>query len=256
MSLLQQVVRGPVAEPPRICIYGGHGIGKSSLGNGFPDPIFIDTEGGLKAIDVNARFPQAEDLDQAKQQIATLIKEDHPYKTVVLDTADWLVEPLITRVIDAKYDAKEQSYGKGQIYVAEEFRDMLQGFDKLRIKRNMNVVIIAHAVPQRYENPLTEPYDVFRPKLPTRCNALLKEWADLMAFATFQIVVKKADVGFNREVRRGVNTGERSLHLVETAAYVAKCRYPGAPDEVTMNKDPKATVADLAKYVPIVGLKQ
>lgn len=253
MTWQDELVRGAQKKPPRICIYGNHGIGKSSLGAGFPRPIFISTESGLDALDVTS-FPKAEEVQDVKNNIMTLLKEEHDFQTVVLDTADWLVEPLITALIDKNYDTKEQSYGKGQMYVAEEFRGILQGFDRLREKRGMNVVLIAHAQIQRYENPLTEPYDVFRPKLPARCNALLQEWADLLAFAAYQIIVKKADAGFNREVRRGVSTGDRALHLAESAGYVAKCRYPGAPAEVPMNRDPKVTVEALAKYVPIVGV--
>ena len=140
MSWQDNLVVGIQKKPPRTCVYGAHGIGKSSLGAGFPDPIFISTESGLDALDVRS-FPRAETLDDVKGNIMTLLKEEHEFKTVVLDTADWLVEPLITAKVDSEYDAKEQSYGKGQMYVAEEFRGILQGFDRLRDKRGMNVVL-------------------------------------------------------------------------------------------------------------------
>ena len=253
MGFQDNLVKGKQNKPPRIVIYGNHGIGKSSLGLGFPAPIFIDTEGGLEALDA-VSFPKVTSLDEVKQNLAKLIKEPHEFQTAVLDTVDWLVEPLISQVIDARYDAKEQAYGKGQMYIAEEFRTVLEGFNVLRERRSMNIVFIAHAYAQRYENPMTEPYDRFQPKLPKNCNALLQEWADVLAFASPQIIVKKTDAGFNRETRRGVATGDRQLHLVESAAYVAKCRYPGAPNEIPMNKDAKVTVKALAEYIPISGL--
>jgi hypothetical protein len=116
---------------------------------------------------------------------------------------------------------------------AESFREILGGFDVLRKKRDMNVVLLAHATVTRYEDPRSEPYDRYQPKLPTRCNALLQEWVDVLAFAGFRIIVKKSDVGFGNQVSRGITTGERLLHMVENPAYVAKNRY-NCPDTIPM----------------------
>jgi hypothetical protein len=238
-----QLITGKQELPPRICIFGGHGIGKSTIASQFPKPIFISTEDGLASLDV-VSFPRAETVDDVAQNIRTLIKEDHDFKTVVLDSVDWLVEPLITGDIESKHDAKELAYGKGQMMIAEAFREMLSGFDVLRKKRDMNVVLIAHSSIVRYEDPRSEPYDRYQPKLPNRCNALLQEWVDVLAFAGFRIIVKKSDVGFNNSVTRGITTGERLLHMIENPAYVAKNRY-NCPDTVPM------VYEKLIEYVPV-----
>ena len=238
-----QLVTGKQELPPRICIFGGHGIGKSTIASQFPKPIFISTEDGLASLDV-VSFPRAETVDDVAQNIRTLIKEDHDFKTVVLDSVDWLVEPLITGDIESKHEAKELAYGKGQIMIAEAFRELLSGFDVLRKKRDMNVVLIAHSSIVRYEDPRSEPYDRYQPKLPNRCNALLQEWVDVLAFAGFRIIVKKSDVGFNNSVTRGITTGERLLHMIENPAYVAKNRY-NCPDTVPM------VYEKLIEYVPV-----
>jgi hypothetical protein len=228
----EKLIVGKQELPPRICIYGGHGIGKSTLASQFPSPIFISTEDGLSALDVTS-FSRAETVDDVALNIRTLIKEEHEFKTVVLDSADWLVEPLITGDIESKHDAKELAYGKGQMMIAESFRELLSGLDVLRKKRDMNVVILAHATTVKYEDPRSEPYDRFQPKLPTRCNALLQEWVDVLAFAGFRVIVKKTDAGFGNQVTRGITTGERLLHMVENPAYVAKNRY-NCPDTIPM----------------------
>ena len=238
-----QLITGKQELPPRICIFGGHGIGKSTIASQFPKPIFISTEDGLASIDV-VSFPRAETVDDVAQNIRTLIKEDHDFKTVVLDSVDWLVEPLITGDIESKHEAKELAYGKGQMMIAEAFRELLSGFDVLRKKRDMNVVLIAHSSIVRYEDPRSEPYDRYQPKLPNRCNALLQEWVDVLAFAGFRIIVKKSDVGFNNSVTRGITTGERLLHMIENPAYVAKNRY-NCPDTVPM------VYEKLIEYVPV-----
>lgn len=237
------LVSGVQDMAPRICLYGGHGIGKSTLASKFPAPIFISTEDGLAALDVTS-FQRAETISDIETNIRTLIKETHDFKTVVLDSADWLIEPLITSDVESKHEPKDLAYGKGQMLIAEAFREILGGFDVLRKKKGMNVVLIAHAAVVKYEDPRSEAYDRYQPKIPNRCNALLQEWCDVVAFAGFRVLIKKDDAGYGNKTNRGITTGERLLHLVENPAYVAKNRY-SCPDTVAM------TYEQLSAIIPI-----
>jgi len=235
---------GKQAKAPRICIYGGHGIGKSTLASKFPSPIFISTEDGLDSLDVTS-FPKAENITDVIDAVKTLIKEDHNFKTLVIDSVDWLVEPLITRNVEENNEAKDLAYGKGQMMIAEDFREILQGLDKLRDVKNMNIVLIAHAAVVKFEDPRTEPYDRYQPKLPNRCNALLQEWADVLAFAAFKVIIKKDDAGFNNKKTRGTTNGDRLLHFIESPAYLAKNRYD-CPDEAEM------TYENIKSLIPVI----
>lgn len=242
------LVVGKQHLPPRICFYGVHGVGKSKLASRFPKPIFISTEDGLASLDVTS-FPRAKTIEDVASNIKSLIKEEHDFKTAVLDSADWTIEPLIVSDIDSKYDEKAQAYGKGQMYVAEAFREILQGFDVLRKKRGMNIILLAHSAIVRFDDPRSEGYDRFQPKIPNRCNAILQEWCDVIAFAGYKVLIKKSDAGFNQQKARGVTTGERLLHFVEQPAFVAKNRYD-MPEDIELTND-QAVVDELKKFIPI-----
>ena len=51
------ITTGILNTPVKVVLYGPEGIGKSTFASHFPDPVFIDTEGGTKRLNV-ARLPQ------------------------------------------------------------------------------------------------------------------------------------------------------------------------------------------------------
>jgi hypothetical protein len=231
---LTSIKRGPDLKPPRIFLYAVEGIGKTTFAASAPAPIFIQTEDGLGSIDA-ARFPMVETIDNVRQAIGVLYNDPHDFQTVVLDSADWL-EQIIAREIEAKHDAKELAYGKGALKQAEVWQELLAGFNALRNDRGMSVILIGHSQIKRFDSPETEPYDRYSPKLQERSNALLREWADAVLFANYRVVVKSTEVGFKKEVSRGITTGERLLYTTEKPAYMAKNRY-ALPDSLPLSWD-------------------
>lgn len=47
-----EIIRGRQPGAKKVVIYGPEGIGKSTFVSRFPDPVFIDTEGSTKDMDV------------------------------------------------------------------------------------------------------------------------------------------------------------------------------------------------------------
>ena len=47
-----RIIRGKLSGARKVCVYGPEGIGKSTFASHFPDPVFIDTEGSTKDMDV------------------------------------------------------------------------------------------------------------------------------------------------------------------------------------------------------------
>jgi hypothetical protein len=229
---LSSIKRGPDLKPPRIFLYSVEGIGKSTFGASAPNPIFIQTEDGLAGLDV-ARFPLATCIADVRTAIATLLDSEHDFETVVLDSADWL-EQIIVKEIESTHDAKDLAYGKGALKQAEIWRDLLDGFNALRTERGMAVVLIGHCHIKRFDSPETEPYDRYMPKLQERSSALVREWCDALLFANYRTVVKTTEVGFKKEVSRGITNGERLLYTSEKPAYMAKNRY-ALPDQLPLS---------------------
>ena len=79
---MDTLITGKQELPPRICIYGNHGIGKSTIAAQFPAPIFVNTEDGIDSLDVTS-FPRAAEIGDVVGAIKTLLKEDHKFKTLV-----------------------------------------------------------------------------------------------------------------------------------------------------------------------------
>ena len=93
MSLLaqvttQNVATGPQGYPPmRLNIQGTDGIGKSTFASKADDVIFLQAEDGLGFLEA-ARFPKADTWQDLLEQTKSIANEEHPYKTLCLDTTD------------------------------------------------------------------------------------------------------------------------------------------------------------------------
>jgi len=229
---LSSIRRNTALAAPRVLVYGVEGIGKSTFAAGAPSPVFIQTEDGLGSLAVD-HFPIATKAGDVLDAIGSLFEQDHEFKTVVIDSLDWL-DTFIWRDIESKYDAKDLAYGKGAMIAAERWREILDGLNALRNSKGMSVVLIAHTEIKRFDSPEVEPYDRYQPKLQARSSALVREWCDAVLFANYRTIVKKDDVGFNKTVARGISTGERLLFTAERPAYMAKNRY-NLPESIPLS---------------------
>ena len=233
---LTSIETGVKILPPRIMLYGPHGLGKTTFGASAPKPVFVLTEDGLGQLDV-PHFPVAENLTAVLEALKTL-EGDHSYQTCVLDSLDWL-DTLIWKDIEKKFDAKDLAYGKGAVIAADYWRTILNLLNKLRTK-GMLTILLAHSEIKRFDSPEVEPYDRFQPKLQARSSAIVMEWADVVLFANYKTVVTSSEIGFNQSVKRGVSTGERLMYTSERPAFIAKNRY-SLPDFMPLTWESFAT---------------
>jgi hypothetical protein len=223
------------ARPPRIVLYGTHGIGKSTFAAQAPDPVFIQTEEGLDAVSATA-FPLCQSFDDILECIGVLASESHDFQTVVLDSADW-AEQLIQKRVAQDNNVKTIDaigYGRGYKAAADYWRQLLDGFDHLRSDKNMQVILLAHSQVRRFDDPLADPYDRYQLDLHHGSASLVSEWCDIMMFANQQYSTVKSDVGFNQKVTRAVGTGNRVLYTQERPGWQAKSRW-SLPDTLPLD---------------------
>lgn len=222
---LASIQSGPRAAPPRILLYGPHGCGKTTLAASAPEPIFICTEDGLGTLETPA-FPLVTSTQDVAEAIGALFHQEHNYCTVILDSADWL-DNLIQAEVKASRSEKELAYGRDALLGAEQWRELLDGFNALRTHRKMAVILIAHCEIKRFDPPDSDSYERYQPKLMARASAVVQEWADMVLFANFQAYVKTETVGTGKQqtIKKALSAGERLLHTGEKPAYLAKNRY-------------------------------
>jgi len=239
MGILDSVQNGKKPKPRKTVLYGTHGIGKSTFGAQMPSPIFLPTEDGVNDLDV-ASLPlitQAITVMQAAMELSSP-DASHPYKTVVLDSADWL-ERLIWKDIVAEQDnariktIDDIGYGKGHTATAERFAQVLRAFNQCR-DAGLHVLILAHCEIKRFESPEGESYDRYVPKLHRQSAALLQEWADEVLFASYKTFTRQQDEGFGRKRTIGIGGDERVIRTVERPGYLAKNRL-GLPEELPLS---------------------
>lgn len=211
---------------PKIVIAGPGKIGKTTFAASAPNAVGILTEDGADAVDASA-FPLASSLQEVYQAIGTLLKEQHDFNTVFIDSLDWM-EPLVhAHVCEQNKWASIEApgYGKGYLAAADEWRTLLNGLEELRQRRNMAVILIAHDKIKRFESPLHDGYDQYTLKLHDRAAALVQEWADVIGWANYRIVTTQSDAGYGNKETKARTTGDRILHVEPHPAHMGGNRF-------------------------------
>jgi len=178
--------------PPRTIIYGSAGIGKTTFASLALMAIFILLEAGQGKHRLTS-FPLATTFKQVVMYLQMLIDEDNPYRTVAIDSADWLEQIIWQQVAcdQGKECIEDIGYAKGYIFALAYWQKILSMLDELRTKKQMHIIVIAHAQVKTYNNPMTEPYDRYMLKLHDKARGKLEEWSDVILFAQKKTLTRK-----------------------------------------------------------------
>ena len=224
------ITSGVQPAPVKVVLYGPEGIGKSTFASRFPAPVYIDTEGGTKRLNI-ARLPQPTSWAMLLDEVAEVRKGAVPCGTLVIDTADW-AERLCIQAVCAKAKVngiEDFGYGKGYTYVKEEFAKLLDALEEV-LNAGHNVVVLAHAAITKFEQPdAVGNYDRWSMKTSKQVAPLLREWCDMLLFANYKIVVEKA--GSSPNAKNKASGGRRVLYTTHHACWDAKNRFD-LPEEL------------------------
>lgn len=227
MISLKSIKETKTNNPYRLLIFGIAKLGKSTFAAGSEKPIFIPCEDGLDNIKTNA-FPLCKTWQDVLECITSLYKEQHEFKTVVIDSIDWC-EKLCHEAVSKEHNVdgiEKIGYAKGFSFSADKFNELLQGLNALRLEKGMNVILVAHSEIRRFDDPLTDSYDRYQIKLHKTVGKMVTEWCDIIGFAQQEMVTKvEKEKGFKDARVIPVDLGNRVLRLIGTANYDAGSRY-------------------------------
>jgi hypothetical protein len=251
MSLLSSIQK-PQDRAVICTITGDAGLGKTSLAATFPKPIFIRAEDGLQAVPLASRpdaFPVISQADDVWEQLTTLIKEDHDYKTLVIDSITQL-DTLFTNYIVESDPKRPKSiaqalggYGAGFQMLSSLHGRVRKAAGILNERKSMNIVFIAHAETETIELPDQDPYTRYNIRMQKKSVSHYVDNVDLCGFIKLETFTQG-----DGERKKAVSDGTRLLVTYATAANISKNRFGITEDIiVTPNVNP------LIQYIPLLG---
>lgn len=237
--------KGRTRTQHRVGIYGPGGIGKSTLASLAMKPRFLDLESGT--VDLDVERIEAPD-NWTWPLLRQAVQQDDLWETcgtVIIDTATAAEELCCKHVLGTvpKYEGQtanwieDYGYGKGYVYVYEEFTKLLADLDA-HLRNGRNVALIMHDITAKVPNPIAEDFIRFEPRLQASGKASIRhrvrEWLDHLVFVGYDIAVNKDG--------KAKGSGSRFIYPRELPWAMAKSRTLTEP--VTFNDPSDASLWD------------
>jgi hypothetical protein len=200
-------MRGPILPTERssvrvglqnlsVLLYGPSKVGKSTFSSQADGALFLATEPGLNALDVFEVSVTSWELFLSA--CAEIEAENHPFKTIIVDTVDNLYRLIVDHVRAKLGIAHESDLGFGKAYglINGEFHRVLS---KLAFMP-YGLILVSHSE-ERELNTRTGRTTRFVPSLPDKARRVVLDLVDIIAFCE---VVE--DPERNGAVRRVIRT--------------------------------------------------
>lgn len=246
MGYLEQATTAKTPRGARIILYGQEKIGKSTFASEFPNHIFLNLENGLSQVDKAKALPYTDQYEVVKAQLRELATEDHPYKTLIIDSGDALENIISKDIALAQRDPKIQCvadipFGRGYPNLIAETGRLIEMLEYISEKKQMNIIIIAHESKAKIQTSAGGEYMKSIPTFYWKSDTgrgtldLWKNWADIILFSEFKIVATQIDSGFDKSKVKAIGTGERVLRTnSDNPNYLAGSRMK-LPNEMRMD---------------------
>lgn len=242
---LKNIQKEPEDLPPRILLYGVHGIGKSEWVCSIPNIVFGLVEDGLpKGVKIDRQ--KLNTFDDVMDFQRALYEEEHSYEFVAFDTLDRIEELLWKKLcVEASVSHMDDvPYGRLYPQAVDYWKDFIEGVNLLRTDKGMGSVLIGHSKTVPFSSPDSETYNKYElnlhiSKSETRTvnvPQLFYNAMDVVGFVNYKTHTTKEAVGQKKIIK--VNAAaptERILYLAHRGASEGKNRY-GFPDEIPFER--------------------
>lgn len=215
-------------RPIIVTLVGEGGMGKTTLAASFPDPIIIRVEDGTASLtgreDV-ALTPLMQSSQGVIDALTSLGTEEHPFRTVIIDSVTQLNTLIESEVVASDPKAKSINqamggYGAGQSAVSERHRMIREFAGRLQAYNGMNVVFIAHAESETLELPDADPYTRYTIRMHRKSVSHYSDNVDLVGF----IKLKTFTTG-ESDKKRAHSDGSRIMTCYPTPSHISKNRF-------------------------------
>lgn len=236
-------------EPRKAMIYGVGGIGKTTWATSWPDPILLSAEGGGSGMKCKGFSKVASTMDIFREQIDFIENGNHSCQTLVIDPINWIERFKHQEIAASKGKATIKDCGfadDGYLLAVPWWDTLIQTLERIRVRRQMHQVLVAHADKTSFIHPEHGKYEYFSPKMHPSAWSMLVEWCDDVLFACFPMVTKtdSTDTSKKQSRRLAVSAGDRVVYTTQSPTRIAKNRLRGCPEEISLDFD------DYWQYVP------
>lgn len=149
MSILPKNINKETDLTPKIFLIWGESMsGKTYLARQFPNPLIINTDGNAKKVDTPS--VEISKFTEFIEVIDALEKEQHDYKTVIIDLVDD-IEIMLTNYIceQSKVEAlADIGFGKGFAKFNQVWKNLMMKLSQMPY----NIIFISHLMNSTDEN--------------------------------------------------------------------------------------------------------
>ena len=167
---------------------------------------------------------ETETVESLFEQMIALLKEEHDFNTLIIDSVSGLDEMFLSHVLSKDPDAKNiqtahGGYGAGRDMVTAMHWRVRRAAEQLRRKRAMNTIFIAHTDINRVDPPDSDSYTQWGMRLHPKSSAPYIDQVDLVGFLREDTAVT------GKERKRAIGSGDRVLVTYMTPTAVTKNRF-------------------------------